>query len=193
MANNARISVQLQLLAGNDMWKKIIARVSTNQKHLVVYVPISPYLARADLALGYFFLDNGFQLSEHEQTAMKLVMRVHGKTSGRMTTPMPPAATPPPRPPIQQLAVQSPPTQHQYKTNGDDDEWTEETVYSIIDPSAFQEAQARSTSMMYVRCCVVVARERSKIQLPSASTAIEPQNLKQKPRSQFRSRRLSSS
>ena len=78
-----RISVQLHLLSGDNDWKEIKARVSTSQRELVITLPMSPYLARSDLAFGPVALQEPRIASLGQQNIVYL-LKNHSKTHGRM-------------------------------------------------------------------------------------------------------------
>lgn len=81
--SRARVSVQVQMLSGNDMYKKVFARVSTNKKEIVITLPMSPYLRRSDFAFDTFLL-SASNLSEHDKYCMRVLLKHHPKSAARM-------------------------------------------------------------------------------------------------------------
>jgi hypothetical protein len=79
----SRVSVQSQLLSGNNAYKQTFARVSTSGKELVVTMPMSPYLARSDYAFNTFLL-KADGLSEVDKKHMLIRLKHHPKCAGRM-------------------------------------------------------------------------------------------------------------
>lgn len=51
-----RVSVQVQLVSGNNVFSKTSVRVSTDQMSLIVSMPMSPYLARPDYAFNSYLV-----------------------------------------------------------------------------------------------------------------------------------------
>jgi hypothetical protein len=81
---SACVSVQLQLLSGNDMYTKVFARVSTDQKELIINLPMSQYMSCSDFAFRTFLVDEKPHLSASEKECLLLVLQHHPKTAARM-------------------------------------------------------------------------------------------------------------
>jgi hypothetical protein len=81
---STRVSVQLQLLSGNDMYTKVFARISTNQKELIINLPMSQYMSCSDDAFRTFLLDEKPQMSASEKECLLLVLQHHPKTAAHM-------------------------------------------------------------------------------------------------------------
>ena len=83
--SRARISVQVQMLSGEDTYKKAFVRVSTDGRELVLTLPMSPYLARSDFAFNSFLLaEQKKQLSETEMKYLVVLLKHHPKCTARM-------------------------------------------------------------------------------------------------------------
>jgi len=81
--NHARLSLQLQLLSGDDIWKQVITRVSTDKESLIAYFPMSPFMARSDFACRTFLLDEK-KLTDVEKDCLLLVLETHSKSTAHM-------------------------------------------------------------------------------------------------------------
>lgn len=79
----ARISLQVQLLSGRDAYKKVFGRVSTDGKEYVLTLPMSPYMARSDLAFNSFVLTEK-QVAEAESKYLLVLLKHHPKCAARM-------------------------------------------------------------------------------------------------------------
>jgi len=82
--NHARLSLQLQLLSGDDMWKQVVTRVSTDKDSLVACFPMSPCMARSDFAHRAFLLDEK-KLTDVEKDCLLLVLETHSKSTAHMS------------------------------------------------------------------------------------------------------------
>jgi len=78
--NQRRISVQIQLLSGQDGYKKVFVRVSQSKKELIFSFPMSENIMRSDFAFETFLIDHR-QLSEQDKRALKIVLKHHSKTA----------------------------------------------------------------------------------------------------------------
>jgi len=81
--NHARLSLQLQLLSGDDMWKQVVTRVSTDKDSLIAHFPMSPHMARSDFACRTFLLDEK-KLTDVEKECLLLVLETHSKSAAHM-------------------------------------------------------------------------------------------------------------
>ena len=81
--NNLRFSLQIQMLSGKEEYKNVIARVSTSQHEVVLYIPMSEYMSRSDFAFHTFLLDDK-KLTDTEVQCLILVLKHHSKSSARM-------------------------------------------------------------------------------------------------------------
>jgi len=79
----ARISAQVHLLSGATQYRKVLTRVSTDQKDLVLTLPMSPYMSRSDLAFNTFLLAAS-SLTETDLHYMKILLKHHPKIASRM-------------------------------------------------------------------------------------------------------------
>lgn len=81
--SRARISVQVQLLSGRDAYKKVFTRISTDAKELVLTLPMSPYMARSDLAFNSFVLSER-AIPQEEMKYLLVLLKHHPKCAARM-------------------------------------------------------------------------------------------------------------
>jgi len=79
----ARISVQVQMLSGKGACKKVLVRVSTDGKELVICLPMSQHLARTDCAFETFLL-NDDKLDEKDKFYTRILLKHHPKTASRL-------------------------------------------------------------------------------------------------------------
>jgi len=79
----ARVSAQVHLLSGKDQYLKVLIRVSTDQKDLVLTLPMSPYMSRSDFAFNTFLLASS-SLTETDLHYMKILLKHHPKIASRM-------------------------------------------------------------------------------------------------------------
>jgi len=84
--SHPRISVQVQMLSGEDIYMKVFVRVSTDGKELVLTLPMSPYLARSDFAFNSFLLaeQRKAQICQTEEKYLLVLLKHHPKCAARM-------------------------------------------------------------------------------------------------------------
>lgn len=78
-----RISLQIMMLSGKDLYKRVFVRVSTAQKEVVLTLPMSPYLRRSDFAFDTFLLAST-NISPFDKHCVRAVLKHHPKTAARM-------------------------------------------------------------------------------------------------------------
>ena len=76
-----RVSVQVQLVSGNDVFSKTAVRVSTDQMSLVLSMPMSPFLSRPDYAFNSYLIGEWPNTLGVGQTIMTL--NTHPKAIAR--------------------------------------------------------------------------------------------------------------
>ena len=83
--SHPRVSVQVQLLSGNDAYKKVFLRISTDGMALVLTRPMSPYMARSDFAFSSFILaERKGCLSDQELHYHKVLLKHLPKCTAHM-------------------------------------------------------------------------------------------------------------
>lgn len=84
-AGRPRISVQVHLLSGRGAHKKVLVRISTDGKELVLSLPMSEYMSRSDFAFRTFLIDKE-SMSETELYYVSYILKLHPKTAARIVS-----------------------------------------------------------------------------------------------------------
>lgn len=81
--SHACVSIQVQMLSGNDFCKKVFVHILSDQNELVLTSLMNMHMAHADQAFPTFVLDE-MDLNDHDKNAMLVVLKHHSETAAHM-------------------------------------------------------------------------------------------------------------